>query len=510
MDLATALHTLRTAAGDGAVAPHVAARLAYYTQGDPVLLTALGSALSAAQLQGTSLLPDPLPLLPGLQSSSAQGLLAAERRLLLFAALDSDLSLSELIEAAGVEPEVLLFGALTTLLRGEGSRARFVNETLRDQILLESNPHESGTVHAALARAHRRQGNIPAAAVHLLAEDPRRLPELSTALVARTELLFRTGRLPEAYRLARTVGSGGGELASRAWSVAGKSALWAGALGDARKAFEQIAPAEAGGETAQELVQALDIIEHGPHGTYYTAEETHLVFRALAAATPKANEQRLMRNLGAVFTTVYSDPGRADALLARALLGAPSIHDPSWSPLAAACLAVAQLTVNVFAGDYETAGTLLAATASRFPLALVGGGVVAEYARVCIGHGPGIDEKLVRAYLSITPESRTLLSDELAAIMFSEETTVLARAASGFRVDMVAPKVASKMMPVPVEPLSPRQRDVLALILRGRSNRDIAEALQISPRTVEVHVTQVMRKYELRSRTALIALHAAG
>ncbi|WP_216213177.1 ATP-binding protein [Amycolatopsis aidingensis] len=49
--------------------------------------------------------------------------------------------------------------------------------------------------------------------------------------------------------------------------------------------------------------------------------------------------------------------------------------------------------------------------------------------------------------------------------------------------------------------LSPREREVAAMLACGRTNREIAEGLFLSPRTVEQHVTRVLRKLGLRSRT---------
>ncbi|HEY3064000.1 MAG TPA: LuxR C-terminal-related transcriptional regulator [Chloroflexota bacterium] len=56
--------------------------------------------------------------------------------------------------------------------------------------------------------------------------------------------------------------------------------------------------------------------------------------------------------------------------------------------------------------------------------------------------------------------------------------------------------------------LSRRERDVAKLIAQGLSNRDIADALVLSVRTVEAHVTHVLSKLGLRSR-AQIAVWAA-
>jgi DNA-binding NarL/FixJ family response regulator len=51
-----------------------------------------------------------------------------------------------------------------------------------------------------------------------------------------------------------------------------------------------------------------------------------------------------------------------------------------------------------------------------------------------------------------------------------------------------------------IRPLSPRETEVLAEIRLGRTNREIAEKLQVSTTTVNKHVQQVLRKLGVRNR----------
>jgi DNA-binding CsgD family transcriptional regulator len=56
-----------------------------------------------------------------------------------------------------------------------------------------------------------------------------------------------------------------------------------------------------------------------------------------------------------------------------------------------------------------------------------------------------------------------------------------------------------------VHGLSEREREVAALIAAGNSNREIADQLMLSPKTVERHVTNILAKLDLRNRTELAA-----
>lgn len=49
--------------------------------------------------------------------------------------------------------------------------------------------------------------------------------------------------------------------------------------------------------------------------------------------------------------------------------------------------------------------------------------------------------------------------------------------------------------------LTPREREVLALLAEGASNRDIADALTVSERTARTHVSAILGKLGLASRT---------
>jgi DNA-binding NarL/FixJ family response regulator len=94
------------------------------------------------------------------------------------------------------------------------------------------------------------------------------------------------------------------------------------------------------------------------------------------------------------------------------------------------------------------------------------------------------------------------------------------RAVHGGQV-LLAPEAAEAMLsgaeaahagPPPV-PLTDREREVLALIAAGRSNREIAKSLAVAEKTVKTHVSNVLMKLGVQDRTqaALYAVrHGLG
>jgi len=63
-----------------------------------------------------------------------------------------------------------------------------------------------------------------------------------------------------------------------------------------------------------------------------------------------------------------------------------------------------------------------------------------------------------------------------------------------------------KPTPVQENPLTQREREILALIASGKSNSEIAEALYIAAGTVRVHVHAILQKLEVRDRTQAVVI----
>ncbi|MGW2314859.1 response regulator transcription factor, partial [Actinomadura luteofluorescens] len=63
----------------------------------------------------------------------------------------------------------------------------------------------------------------------------------------------------------------------------------------------------------------------------------------------------------------------------------------------------------------------------------------------------------------------------------------------------------------PLASLTGREREVLKLVAEGRNNREIAAALFISPKTASVHVSNILGKLNVSSRTQAAAVaHREG
>jgi two-component system nitrate/nitrite response regulator NarL len=60
------------------------------------------------------------------------------------------------------------------------------------------------------------------------------------------------------------------------------------------------------------------------------------------------------------------------------------------------------------------------------------------------------------------------------------------------------------------EALTDRERQVMALIAQGLSNKEIARILKITDGTIKVHLHHIFTKLAVRSRTALALMVANG
>ncbi|MEU1601374.1 response regulator transcription factor [Streptomyces sp. NPDC005708] len=90
-----------------------------------------------------------------------------------------------------------------------------------------------------------------------------------------------------------------------------------------------------------------------------------------------------------------------------------------------------------------------------------------------------------------------------------DELFTAVRAAAEGRT-VLSPAVASRLVSAVRapgnEPLSVREREVLALVAKGTSNREIARVLFISEATVKTHLTHLYAKLGVKDRAAAVAV----
>lgn len=94
------------------------------------------------------------------------------------------------------------------------------------------------------------------------------------------------------------------------------------------------------------------------------------------------------------------------------------------------------------------------------------------------------------------PDGGRLLARHMGQSGFSEAMLLLRVAAAGAAA---APRI-------PSAPLTPREAEVLSWLAKGKTNRDIADILGMSPRTVNKHLEHIFEKLGVETRTAAAAM----
>ena len=97
-----------------------------------------------------------------------------------------------------------------------------------------------------------------------------------------------------------------------------------------------------------------------------------------------------------------------------------------------------------------------------------------------------------------TERTGYLLKDRIADIeTFTDAVRRVASGGSALDPEVVGMLLGRRRRDDPLAALTPREREVLALMAEGRSNRAMADALVVSERAVEKHVTAIFSKLNL-------------
>lgn len=80
---------------------------------------------------------------------------------------------------------------------------------------------------------------------------------------------------------------------------------------------------------------------------------------------------------------------------------------------------------------------------------------------------------------------------------FTDAIRRIARGGSVIDPEVVAQLVGRRRARVPLDDLTDREREVLALMAEGRSNQAICDRLFLAPKTVEAHIASIFSKLDL-------------
>jgi DNA-binding CsgD family transcriptional regulator len=93
-----------------------------------------------------------------------------------------------------------------------------------------------------------------------------------------------------------------------------------------------------------------------------------------------------------------------------------------------------------------------------------------------------------------------------SAWLAEELSSLAARARLRLQEEVPAPAPAEDREPEEPFGLTPRERQVLALVAAGATNREIGERLFMAEKTASVHVSRILSKLDVRSRTEAAAV----
>jgi DNA-binding NarL/FixJ family response regulator len=154
---------------------------------------------------------------------------------------------------------------------------------------------------------------------------------------------------------------------------------------------------------------------------------------------------------------------------------------------------------------------------------LPGGGGAEVMRRAALSHAPGTSGDEPARYLALSVSdaaedvigtiragargyvTKTITGPELvdAIRRVSEGDAVFSPRLAGFVLDAFAGTIEISAVDEDLDRLTEREREVMRLIARGYAYKEVAKELFISGKTVETHVSSVLRKLQLSNRREL-------
>lgn len=334
---------------------------------------------------------------------------------------------------------------------------------------LAESAHMRPLVERLRGEVHRRGGNFATASVEMWG---------GAWLMANGELEEAGDALAEAYRLQEPYGS---DAIGRSWSrgmlgfhrvLAGRSAEVTEILRDRPAPDDPTDGANLWRRCKAELL----LLEGDPAEALVLAGEMQGGFEQIRHPGWNAWRSIAARSLGALGRTEEAAAAAGEELALAQRTGAPALTGRCQRQLA-------ELEGDAGIERLEEAVRLLRGTPARLELAraLASHGAALRRARRPADAREPLREALELAAACPSPPLVESIRSELYAAGARPRTAAQSGAAS----------------------LTARERRVAELAADGRTNREIAQTLFVTPKTVEVHLSSAYRKLDIRSRREL-------